>query len=177
VLVLLHTSLHSSQSFRQQLASSIKSSSSQKHDLKMASLWSTTALLLASASMVAATPVAMPRACQLTPVNSTSVAWYQGSMSFTGQSSNQNTACGQIEVSSGSMATSTCTNLYTAGMGIPQRSDRTCVFKLWEGDSTCASNSSWTEIVIPKGSETTCINTGVLDGGVHYKASGIYTCN
>ena len=100
----------------------------------------------------------------------------QGTMNFNGQSANMASSCGMVNVASGSLNEDSCTNLYTLGMGVPQRSDKQCTFKMWTGVSTCDGDGSVAEIVIPQGNATTCINTGVEDGGKWYKASGIYSC-
>lgn len=134
------------------------------------------AAILGSASYVSASPIAARQAsCGFTP--SASVDWYQGSLSFGGTYAQTNSTCGSVKVSSGTLTPGTCTELYTYGMGIHQSPYRSCTFKLWTGTSTCNGGKASTEISVPQGSGTTCINTGDLDGGKFYPASGIYTCS
>lgn len=104
----------------------------------------------------------------------TSVTWYQPPLYFTGQYETMSTTCG-LAVSSGNMTHGGCTELFTDAMGIEQHPKRDCVFKMWTDTTTCAGSQS-TEIVVPKGSGSTCINTGVLDGGKFTTASGKWSC-
>ena len=104
------------------------------------------------------------------------VQWYQGSLNFQDRNETTDGSCGSTQVSSGYLTGEQCTNLHTIGMGIQQDAVRDCVFKFWSGSTACGADSSAVEIAVPRGSGITCINTGVLDGGKWYRASGIYSC-
>lgn len=107
--------------------------------------------------------------------STTSVTWYQSPLYFAGKSETMDTSCG-FAVSSGTMKHEVCTKLYTLAMGVQQSPHKDCKFKMWTGSTTCEGSDKWTEIVVPKGNGTTCMDTGVLDGGKFTKASGIWSC-
>lgn len=104
------------------------------------------------------------------------VDWYQGSLTFSGTSAeiSSSGSCG-TKVSSGTMTAGTCQKLYTYGFGLHHNADQACSYRLWKGVTDC-SGTEYTDIPIPAGSDVTCINDGVLDGGRWYLASGIYSC-
>ena len=101
---------------------------------------------------------------------------YQGMLSFEGDYlTSTDGSCG-IKVASGSLTGDVCSNFKVLGLGIRQQPDKACKLKMWKDVTTCGGDGAWIEVVIPKGNETTCIRTGVLDGGRFYKASGVYSC-
>lgn len=104
------------------------------------------------------------------------VDWYQGVVTFPGTSAVISTSgsCG-TKVSSGTMTAGGCQKLFTYAFGLHHNPEQTCNYRLWKGNTAC-SGTDYTDIPIPAGSDVTCINDGVLDGGKFYLASGIYSC-
>ncbi|KAF2220488.1 hypothetical protein BDZ85DRAFT_251816 [Elsinoe ampelina] len=134
-------------------------------------MFSTLLALAASISLSAAAPTAYT-----TGPPTAAVDWYQGQLSFEGDYLSTTAGSCGIKVASGSLTGDVCNNFKVLGLGIHQRADKTCKLKMWKDVTTCDGDGSWIEIVIPKGNQTTCIRTGVLDGGRFYKASGVYSC-
>lgn len=88
--------------------------------------------------------------------------------------------CG-ISVSKGTIQQGTCRPLLTAGIGLQQTEYGSCSFTLYSGSTGCDPGPNGTNAVkrvveIPNGAGTTCVGTGVLDGGKYQKASGIWVC-
>ncbi|KAF2718964.1 hypothetical protein K431DRAFT_198073, partial [Polychaeton citri CBS 116435] len=80
-------------------------------------------------------------------------------------------------VASGNLTAATCNTLKTSGISIAALADRECTFTLYKGTASCSGDIESKEtIVIEKGGEGVCVPTGVLDGGVWQKASGMWTC-
>jgi len=102
---------------------------------------------------------------------------YKRQLSFGGTFAQTDSTCGSVKVSSGTLTLNTCTELYTYGMGIHQSQYRSCTLKLWKDAKTCGDDGSSTQIVVPQGNGTTCINTGDLDGGKFFSAFGILNCS
>lgn len=130
--------------------------------------------LVMAATLSSAMPVDSPSSevqAATTPVD-----WYQGSLTFSGTSAviNSSGSCG-TKVSSGTMTAGACKKLLTYGFGLHHNPDQACNYRLWKGKTDC-SGTEFTDIPIPAGSDVTCINDGVLDGGMWYLASGIYSC-
>jgi len=97
-----------------------------------------------------------------------SVVFYQG-----GTTSN---ACSNVAVTSGYYNESECYNIEVDGLSISQVPGVDCTFTLYTGSSTCDAPSTSSTTSIPAGNGTTCIDTGVLDGGDFTKASGVWAC-
>lgn len=104
------------------------------------------------------------------------VDWYQGVLTFSGTSSviSPSGSCG-TKVSNGTITAGACQKLLTYGFGLHHNADQACNYRLWKGRQDC-SGDNYEDIPIPAGSDVTCINDGVLDGGRWYLASGIYSC-
>lgn len=131
--------------------------------------------LAAAATFTSAMPV--DSAASDTPAATAPVDWYQGVPTFSGTSAviDANGSCA-TKVSSGTMtADGVCKKLSTYAFGLHHNPDKACNYRLWTGKSDC-SGDAYTDIPIPAGSDVTCVNDGVLDGGRFYLASGIYTC-
>lgn len=109
------------------------------------------------------------------PAATAPVDWYQGSVTFSGTSAviDASGLCA-TKVSSGTLTAGGCQKLFTYAFGV-HHTDNTCNYRLWKGKTDC-SGDDYTDIPIPAGSDVTCINDGVLDGGRFYLASGIYSC-
>lgn len=89
-------------------------------------------------------------------------------------------ACG-MSVGSGTIQQGTCIDLYTAAIGLQQTEAGSCSFTLYPDVNGCDPGPNGTTdskrvVAIPNGEGTTCVGTGVLDGGKFYKASGIWVC-
>ncbi|KXL44979.1 hypothetical protein M433DRAFT_9004 [Acidomyces richmondensis BFW] len=97
-----------------------------------------------------------------------SVVFYQG-----GTSSN---ACDNVAVASGYYNESQCYAIDVDGLSISQVPGVDCTFTIYTGSSTCDAPSTSSTTSIPAGNGTTCIDTGVLDGGELTKASGVWAC-
>ncbi|KAK7700622.1 hypothetical protein SLS64_010766 [Diaporthe eres] len=135
--------------------------------------FSTILNLAVAASFSSAMPV--DSATSDDPAATAPVDWYQGVVTFSGTSADIDASgsCG-TKVSSGTLTAGGCQKLFTYAFGI-HHTDKTCNYRLWKGKTDC-SGDAYTDIPIPAGSDVTCINDGVLDGGRFYLASGIYSC-
>ncbi|KAL1862936.1 hypothetical protein Daus18300_008267 [Diaporthe australafricana] len=104
------------------------------------------------------------------------VDWYQGVATFSGVSAviSPSGTCA-TKVSSGTITADGCKKLSTYAFGVHHNPDQACNYRLWTGVADC-SGTDYTDISIPAGTDVTCINDGVLDGGRWYLASGIFTC-
>ncbi|TKX18240.1 hypothetical protein C1H76_9714 [Elsinoe australis] len=128
-------------------------------------------------AVIAATGISTAAPIDSTPAPLTAaVDYYQGLLIFQGDYLTSTSGSCGTKVAGGNMTASACNNFKTYGIGIHQKADRSCKLKLWKDVTTCDGDGQWIEIVIPKGKETTCIRTGVLDGGRFYRASGVYSC-
>lgn len=136
--------------------------------------FSTILNLAAAATLTSAMPV--DPAVSDTTAATTPVDWYQGVVTFSGTSAviDASGSCG-TKVSSGTMTAGGCQKLFTYAFGLHHNPDQACNYRLWTGKTDC-SGDDYTDIPIPAGSDVTCINDGVLDGGRFYLASGIYSC-
>ncbi|KXS95360.1 hypothetical protein AC578_8286 [Pseudocercospora eumusae] len=65
-----------------------------------------------------------------------------------------------------------CTPLKHSGIGIAQTVNGSCTFTLFSESDSCSGYHRHV-ISIPNGDESTCIATGVRDGG---KGSGVWAC-
>lgn len=89
-------------------------------------------------------------------------------------------ACGVV-VGQGTIQQGTCTTLLTAAVGLQQTDAGSCSFTLFTGSPGCDPGPDGTKAVkrvvaIPNGVGTTCVGTGVLDGGMNQHSSGIWVC-
>ncbi|KAI3393151.1 hypothetical protein diail_4676 [Diaporthe ilicicola] len=136
--------------------------------------FSTILNLAVAASFSSAIPVEMVD--RDTTAATTQVDWYQGVATFSGTSAviSQSETCA-TKVSNGTMTADGCHKLSTYAFGLYHNADLSCNYRLWRGITDC-SGTDYADIPIPSGSDVTCINDGVLDGGRFYLASGIYTC-
>jgi hypothetical protein len=135
-------------------------------------------LAVAAATLSSAMPVdsANAQAQAQAQAATTPVDWYQGSPTFPGTSSviSADGSCG-TKVSSGTMTAGGCQKLFTYAFGLHHNPGQACNYRLWKGRTDC-SGDNYQDIPIPADSNVTCINDGVLDGGMWYLASGIYSC-
>lgn len=89
-------------------------------------------------------------------------------------------ACG-VSVGHGTIQQGTCNVLLTAAIGLQQTEYGSCSFTLFSGSPSCdpgpnGTNAVTRVVAIPNGEGTTCVGTGVLDGGKFQKASGSWVC-
>ncbi|PNS16434.1 hypothetical protein CAC42_168 [Sphaceloma murrayae] len=134
-------------------------------------LLSTFANFVLSATLTASVPLTLP-----TAPTTVAVDWYQGPLTFPDDYLTSTTGSCGTKVASGTLTAGACNNFKVLGLGIQQNPHQDCKVKLWKDVTTCDGDGQWIEVVIPQGSETTCLRTGVLDGGRFYKASGVYSC-
>lgn len=145
------------------------------------------------ASALALPQVTTGTATPLFPSNTT-ITFYQGIALAPGQIERDLTskteftplldrdigACGMI-VGQGTIQQGTCTTLLTAAVGLQQTEMGSCSFTVFTGSPGCDPGPDGTKAVktfvaIPNGVGTTCVGTGVLDGGMYQQASGIWVC-
>lgn len=131
----------------------------------------TSLLLAAAASAVTAFPTLTPAANVTAPVT---ISYFQGPVPFEGTSAMSFSGSCGTKVSSGTIGGGTCYDQHTLAIGIPQ-TNKDCKFTLYKGSHTCSAATP-DVIDIPAGEGVMCINTGVLDGGMWYVASGSYSC-
>ncbi|KAF2157250.1 hypothetical protein K461DRAFT_289585 [Myriangium duriaei CBS 260.36] len=131
--------------------------------------------LAAAAGLSAAMPTKETHK-KVTEPQTTPADFFQGPLVFSGLSLNSTEGSCGTKVASGTITEGACNDLHTLSIGIHQRADKQCTFTMWTGTHTCDGAGKSEEIIIPSGTDSTCINTGVLDGGKWYVASGIYKC-
>ncbi|CAD0113964.1 unnamed protein product [Aureobasidium uvarum] len=110
----------------------------------------------------------------LSPAN-LAVTWYQAPLAFS-ESISTETTCGWA-VSTGQLNITQCYTLHTYALGLQQDEQHSCALKVWDGVSDCSGNGSWTMHAIPSGRDTSCVKTGVLDGGNFQHKSCVLTCS
>ncbi|GAM82283.1 hypothetical protein ANO11243_002620 [Dothideomycetidae sp. 11243] len=138
---------------------------------------STTArICLAAAAAAAVAPFASARPSCIRDPLTTSVTYSQAPLAFSGTSFNSTSSSCGTDVAAGNLTAGTCADLLTLAIGIGQKQDRQCSFTLWTGSHTCNGTTAPTKIVIPQGEDSTCVFTGVYDGGKYFIASGMYWC-
>lgn len=133
-------------------------------------------IFLATAAGLSAAMPTKEHHKKVTESQTTPADYFQGPLVFSGQSLNSTDGSCGTKVASGTITEGACNDLHTLSVGIHQRADKQCTFVMWTGSHTCNGTSQPEVIDIPAGTESTCINTGVLDGGKWYVASGIYKC-
>ena len=101
----------------------------------------------------------------------TKVTYYQGSA---GNIATANPASCLMPVGSDTLQADRCYAILTTGLGVQQTINGICTYTLYRGSKSCDGDT--TTIVLPSGNGTTCIDTGVLDGGEYDLASGVWTC-
>jgi hypothetical protein len=110
----------------------------------------------------------------LSPSN-LAVTWYQAPLAFS-KSISTDTTCGWA-VSTGQLKTTQCYVLHTYALGLQQNEQHACTLKVWDSVSDCSGNGTWTTHAIPSGRDTSCVETGVLDGGNFQHKSCVLTCS
>ncbi|KAI4728780.1 hypothetical protein E4T49_03435 [Aureobasidium sp. EXF-10728] len=136
---------------------------------------SSTAML--AAMLFASTGLSHPQPItktSLSPAN-LAVTWYQAPLAFS-ESVSTDTTCGWA-VSTAQLNTTQCYVLHTYALGLQQNEQHECALKVWDGVSDCSGNGSWTMHAIPSGRGTSCVETGVLDGGNFQHKSCVLTCS
>lgn len=109
------------------------------------------------------------------PPSNLAVTWYQAPLIFSTAISTD-TTCGWA-VSTGQLDTTRCYVLHTYALGLQQNEQHNCSLKVWDGVSDCSGNGRWTAYTIPSGGGTSCVETGVLDGGNFQHKSAVLTCS
>lgn len=132
-----------------------------------------TGLLCASAALAHPRPVINR---DLVPSN-LAVTWYQAPLTFSESPSTSTDASCGWSVSTGQLNTTECYILHTDALGLQQDELHECVLKVWNGVSDCSGDGSWTSYAVPSGKGTTCVETGVLDGGNFQHKSCVLTCS
>ncbi|KAG9661128.1 hypothetical protein KCU95_g12066, partial [Aureobasidium melanogenum] len=130
-----------------------------------------------AAMLYASTIFAYPQSIanqSLVPGN-LAVTWYQAPLDFS-ESMSTDTTCGWA-VSTGQLNTTQCYVLHTYALGLQQSEQHDCTLKVWDNVSDCSGNGSWTMHAIPSGRGTSCVETGVLDGGNFQHKSCVLTCS
>lgn len=129
--------------------------------------------LLATA-LSATTALAFPhtltsRATNATTYNTTAT-YYQGGSGSDG-------SCGFVAVASGNLTSGVCNIAYTYSLTVQPLATRDCEYVLWTGTQHCGDISAGQKSFLPAGGHPVCVTTGVLDGGTHTYASGMFTCD
>lgn len=134
-------------------------------------------IAMLAAVLYASTAFARPQLViedSLTPSN-LAVTWYQAPLAFSTAISTD-TTCGWA-VSTGQLNTTRCYVLHTYALGLQQNEQHNCSLKVWDGVSDCSGNGTWTAYAIPSGRGTSCVETGILDGGNFQRKSCVLTCS
>ncbi|CAC9888180.1 MAG: HCP-like protein [Aureobasidium pullulans] len=103
------------------------------------------------------------------------VTWYQAPLAFS-ESLSTDATCGWA-VSTGQLNTTKCYVLRTDALGLQQNEKHECALKVWDGVSDCSGEGTWTMHAIPSGKSTSCVETGILDGGMFQHKSCMLTCS
>ena len=140
---------------------------------KMASAIAMLAAMLYAASTAYAHP--QPALEDNRSPGNLAVTWYQAPLAFS-TSISTDTTCGWA-VSTGQLNTTRCYVLHTYALGLQQNEQHRCSLKVWDGVSDCSGNGTWTTYAIPNGKGTSCIQTGVLDGGNFQHKSCVLSCS
>ncbi|KAK3674667.1 hypothetical protein LTR78_005389 [Recurvomyces mirabilis] len=74
-------------------------------------------------------------------------------------------ACG-LPVSSGVLVPNTCHQALVYGIGVQQLEDYKCTYTIYQGSKNCGDDATGvTNVTVPKGMDSTCVDAGVYDGG------------
>ncbi|KAK4554915.1 hypothetical protein LTR86_008063 [Recurvomyces mirabilis] len=85
-------------------------------------------------------------------------------------------ACG-FAVSSGTLIPDTCHQALVYGIGVQQLEDRECTYTIYQGSKNCGDDAtSVTNVTVPMGTDSTCVDAGVYDGGNFVHVSGVWSC-
>jgi hypothetical protein len=130
-----------------------------------------------AAMLYASTVIALPQPIieGISSPGNVAVTWYQAPLAFT-EAISTDTTCGWA-VSTGQLKTTQCYVLHTYALGLQQNEHHACALKVWNSVSDCSGNGTWTMHAIPSGNDTSCVETGVLDGGNFQHKSCVLTCS
>lgn len=137
---------------------------------------------LATAALSLAVPQTTgPSGGQPPYATSTNITFYQGVSAssgsiFTSSPSSHANDCG-IWVASDVIEANVCRKFTTQGVGIWGSKNGSCSLTLFKGSDSCGEDAEKSVFVVEDGEENvTCVATGVMDGGLHYKGSGVWGC-
>lgn len=133
-------------------------------------LFALLACLLPTTTATPVQPRASTPACPSSTLYSTNITYYQGG--------SPSAPCGNFAVSEGPLTEGECQAIQVYGVGVSQLSNTSCVYAVFHGTDSCdeAAATSVDLTYMPKGNGTTCVDVGVLDGGVMVGASGRWSC-
>jgi len=104
-----------------------------------------------------------------TPSNTT-VTYYTGS--------NPSAVCVYEVGGTGTFQQGVCNTLTLSGYSIGQAPNNNCTLTLYSGSTSCDVDATEiTAYTIPAGNGTTCVASGVPDGGKFYHASAVWSCS
>lgn len=137
--------------------------------------------LASTATSLAVPQTTGPSGDQSPYATSTNITYYQGVTASTGTSiqssySSHANDCGTY-VAAGTIQAGICTKFTTQGVGIWGSSNGSCSLTLYKGSDSCGADATKEVVSVQNGEdEVTCVATGVMDGGMWYHGSGIWTC-
>jgi len=125
--------------------------------------------ILATASAFALPAVSPASTASQDQTNLTTQATYY-------QGGSPSAACG-FAVSSGTLVPHTCYQALVYGIGVQQLEDHECTYKIYQGSKNCGDDATGvTNVTLPMGKDSTCVDAGVYDGGIFVHVSGMWSC-
>jgi hypothetical protein len=138
---------------------------------------------ITSVVMLAATVLAAPHPQpEQTAADAAAPKPYKGNTTinyFVGQAGGAGSTDAQycsMDVANGTLQQKVCNTFTTSSVGIAHVPGYDCSLTFFSNDAKCGGTNNQKVIALPKGNGTTCVGTGVLDGGKYYHGSGIWSC-